>query len=67
MKTYCVNIPVAAHASIEVEAEDEDSAIEKAMEEMTIGNIEEWEPLKIVSEGNFLHFPTPWEAEATEV
>lgn len=66
MKTYSVVIPIAGHAFLDVEAESEEDAIDKAIDEVTIDNIEQWEGLRRFNEGNFCYCPTPWEASAKE-
>ena len=40
---YSVTVPFAGHMVIEVEAASEESAIEKALEEVTSDHIEGWE------------------------
>jgi len=66
MKTYLVTVPVAGHATIEVEAESEDQAIEKAIDEVNIDHLESWESLRQFNTGNVCYCPQPWEAEAEE-
>ncbi len=66
MPTYYVTIPIAGHAYIYVEADNEDAALEKGMEDITIDNIETWEPMETFLEGNVLYCPRPWEAEIEE-
>lgn len=66
MKTYSVQIPIGGHAIVTVDAEDEDSAIELAMENLSIENIENWEPLHKVNQGNVCYFPRPWEIEVSD-
>ncbi len=39
---YNVVLPIAGHAYVTVEAESSEDAIEKAMEIVTIDNVEEW-------------------------
>ena len=67
MKTFEVVIPIAGHAYITVDAESEDDAISKAMSEVTIDHIEEWEPVRQFQRGNVSCCPSPWEAEAEEI
>ncbi len=53
MKKFGVRIPVTGYVSLEVTAEDEDEAMEKAWEtEVTIGDITEWETVEQVCKGN---------------
>ena len=66
MKSYTVTIPMAGHVIISVEAEDENSAIEKAFESATIGDIESWDLLKQFSRGNVCYCPHPWEVEVVD-
>lgn len=67
-KTYSVCIPIAGHAYIEVEAESEAEAIEKALasEDLNMSAIEEWEALERFHSGNVCYCPSPWEATAEE-
>lgn len=64
MKSYTVKIPIAGHATITVDAKDEDEAITKAMEKVTIDDVDDWEPLEQFQSGNVCYCPKPWEAEA---
>lgn len=65
MKTYGVKIPIAGHIYVEVEAANEDEAIEKAFEQdFTVDNIESWETLEQFNKGNVCYCPHPWGAEA---
>jgi hypothetical protein len=65
MKEYCVSVPIAGYAVIVVEAEDEDGAIEKALDEVSLSNIESWEALEHICEGNCFNGPLN-DAEAEE-
>ncbi len=64
MKSYEVTIPIAGHAFITVDAVSAEDAIKKALEEVTIDDIHEWEPLERFNQGNFCYCPKPWNAEA---
>lgn len=64
---YEVTIPIAGHAFLTVEADSEESAIEEAMNVVTIDDVEEWEALDQFNQGNICYFPMPWEAEANQV
>lgn len=64
MPQYNVTLPIAGHAYVSVEADNEESAIEAALEQVTLGHIEEWEALKRLNMGNVCYCPQPWEAEA---
>lgn len=67
MKTYIVTIPIAGHLRFEVEAEDEESAIEKASD-MDHEKAElEWEQLSRFNQGNVCYCPSPWEITAEEI
>lgn len=61
---YYVTIPIAGHACLRVEAESEKDAIDKAMEAITIDNIEEWVGLDQFNQGNTCYCPKPWKAQA---
>jgi len=64
MKTWSVSVPIAGHAEVEVEAEDEESAIEQALSEVQLSDLTEWDALKQFNQGNICYCPSPWEAEA---
>lgn len=68
MKKWEVLLPVAGHVAVEVEAENEEEAIEKALrsENITNEDIQEWDVFKKIIEGNVCHAPL-WEAEATPI
>jgi hypothetical protein len=66
MAEYNVTIPIAGHVYKTVEADSEEAAIEKAMEELTVADIGDWEPLMQFNRGNVCYCPSPWEAEAEE-
>lgn len=63
-KVYNVTIPIAGHAHMTVIADSEEAAIEKAMEDVRLENVEEWEPLEQFNQGNVCYCPQPWEAVA---
>ncbi len=67
MPTYNVTLPIAGHAYLTVEAEDEAAAIDAAKSEVTIADIEEWDALNEFTRGNVCYCPQPWGAEAEEV
>lgn len=53
MKEFCVTVPICGYAVIMVEAENEEEAKQKALEgRITIDDIESWEPLEQIVEGN---------------
>ena len=66
MKTYSVTLPIAGHAHLDVEAESEDEAIQKALEQVTLGDVDNWEAVEQFNRGNVCYCPRPWEAEAEE-
>lgn len=67
MKTYVVTIPIAGHATCEVNAESEEEAIEAGMC-MDAKDCEiNWEYLTAFHTGNVCHCPNPWKATAEEV
>lgn len=57
MKLYTVKVPIVAVCYIEVEAETEEQAIEKAFEsdDLRLKNVEEWEPLEHITQGNVIY------------
>lgn len=64
MSRYIVDVPIAGYVSVDVEAENEEEAIEKAFksDDLTLGNCEEWEAFYSLCEGNVLnasHFNKP--------
>lgn len=68
MAKYSVTIPIAGHVVVEVEASNDEEAIDRAIERnLTMDDIEEWETLRSFYEGNLCHCPRPWEAEATRI
>lgn len=52
MKKYYVQIPISGYLEVEVDAENKESAIEKAFELATLDDLVEWEAVKIIAEGN---------------
>jgi hypothetical protein len=69
LKTYSVTIPIAGHVIVEVDAEDEKSAIEKAFKvEISLAeDLGQWQTLDRFHQGNVCYCPRPWEASAEEV
>jgi len=57
MKEYCVTVPICGYAVITVEAEDEDAAIAKALDEVQLSDMGSWDALEHVCEGNCFHGP----------
>lgn len=52
MKEFTIKIPMTGYVELILEAEDEDSAIDKAFEVATLDNVEEWELHHKVTQGN---------------
>ena len=65
-KTFEVTIPIAGHAFVQVEAESEEEAKQKAMEEVDGTSEIHWEPLEQFNSGNVCHCPSPWEIDVME-
>ena len=59
---YQVQLPIAGHAFIDVEADSRADAIQKALGAVTRDHIEEWEAIEQFNEGNVCYCPHPWEA-----
>lgn len=58
MKKYNVLVPIAGYVQIEVEAENEKEAIDKAFEQgCSAKDISEFDMLEHIAEGNVLHAP----------
>ena len=55
MRKYWVTVPVTARICVEVEAEDRESAIDKAFDEGTLDDIEEWEMHEQIVDGNVFY------------
>ncbi len=56
MKTYGVTLPITGTVYVEVEAESEDDAIEKALEsEVDSDDIESWETHRKIVQGNVFY------------
>lgn len=52
---YEVKLPVAGYAMVSVEADTPEKAVEKAFEECTLDNIEEWEAFRKIIRGNVFY------------
>lgn len=65
-RIYEVTIPIAGHAFASVEAESADEAIELALGDVSISDIDSWEPLRAFNQGNVCYCPSPWHAVATD-
>ena len=57
MKEYCVSVPIAGYAIVTVEAESEEQAIEQALHDVVLEDMEEWEALHHICEGNVFYGP----------
>ena len=57
MKEFCISVPICGYAVVTVEAEDEDEAIAKALDTFELSDIESWEALEHVMEGNCFYGP----------
>jgi hypothetical protein len=66
MKTFLVRMPIVGVASIEIEAEDEESAIQAATDQIELAHIDEWEAVRSVCQGNIFYGPLN-EVEVEEV
>lgn len=66
MKKYNVTIPIAGSYTVEVEAEDEEGAIDEALERQGDADLDiEWEAMQEICRGNVCYAPV-WEASAEE-
>jgi hypothetical protein len=57
MKEYCVQVPICGYAVVMIEAENEKEAIEKAIENVDLSDMESWDALEHVVEGNCFNGP----------
>jgi hypothetical protein len=57
MKEYCVQVPICGYAVVMIEAEDEKEAIKNAIENVELSDMESWEALEHVVEGNCFYGP----------
>jgi hypothetical protein len=55
LKTYGVTLPIAGKAYVEVQAANQDDAIDKAMGQCTTANLEEWESHRQIVRGNVFY------------
>jgi hypothetical protein len=67
MPKYLVIMPIAGHISTEVEADSEDEAIELAKQNAKLEDVETWDILPSVNQGNVCNFPDPWEITVEEI
>ncbi len=66
MKTYNVTLPITGIAWLEIQAESEQEAIDKALQEVEQKHIEEWNAVEQIVQGNIFHGHTN-DASAEEV
>jgi hypothetical protein len=52
---------------MKVEAETKEEAREKAFNNASLDDLDDWETLDSVNTGNVCHFPTPWEIDIQEM
>lgn len=64
-KEWECTVPISGHAYITVEADTEEEAIKKAIEEVTLSDVETWQAHRQMHMGNVCNYDQPWEAEAT--
>lgn len=64
MKTWEVTIPIAGHVLSTVEAETAEEAIQLALADASLEQVETWEALEQFHTGNICYCPRPWSAEA---
>jgi len=58
MPEYCVTVPIVGYACVIVEAKNEEDAKKAAMNgSITIDDIESWEAVEKIVEGNCFHGP----------
>lgn len=56
MKLYDVRLPICGELSVQVEANSEEDAIEKALgSDLSFDMIETWEAHRMIVEGNIFH------------
>jgi len=52
---YMVSIPITGVAVLEIEAENEEQAVDMAFEKVTIDDIEEWDAVGKIIQGNVFY------------
>lgn len=55
MKDFVVSIPITGVAVITVQAETEDEAIALGLDNVTLDNIEDWQPVEKIIGGNVFY------------
>lgn len=66
MTEYCVTVPIVGVAFVMVDAQTKKEAIETALEEVELSDVEEWNPFEEIVSGNCLNFSTPNRIEVDE-
>lgn len=56
-KTYGVTIPICGVAYVEVTADSEEAAIQEAIDKVTLDDVNEWEAMRFVVQGNVFYGP----------
>mgnify|MGYP005806673437 CR=1 FL=1 len=67
MKKYIVTIPIAGHTWVEIEAKNEDEAIEMATGSDDLNKNAEWKILTRFVKGNMCCCPSPGRIEVKEI
>lgn len=68
MAFYGVKIPMAGHLYVEMEADSEEEAIDKAKHlDLSSDHLEYWETVDQFTKGNVCYCPHPWEIEAEPI
>ena len=55
MKLFHIRMPIVGVAEIEIDASDEEAAIQAAMDQISRFHIEEWEAVRAVCQGNIFY------------
>lgn len=55
MKEFTIMIPMTGYVEVTVQADDEDSAIDKAFELATLEDVAEWDLHRNITQGNVSH------------
>lgn len=56
-KRYRVELPIVGRAVVEVETDSPEAAIREAMQSCDLNNIEEWDPVRRITQGNVCYAP----------
>lgn len=60
-RIYGVTLPIGGHAYVSVVASSEEEATKLAKERCAMDDIQSWDIINSVNEGNVCYFPEPWE------